>query len=83
MSALGRRVKRGSVIRLFWRRTNNLFGGAITVGMDKSLICTDDSSKKTDPYGELKVFGGSSSRGLAVAICERLKTELPGLHALL
>jgi ribose-phosphate pyrophosphokinase len=44
--------------------------------MDKSLICTDDSSKKTDPYGELKVFAGSSSKGLAAAICARLKTEL-------
>jgi ribose-phosphate pyrophosphokinase len=46
------------------------------VGMDKSLICTDDSSKKTDPYGELKVFAGSSSKGLARAICERLNVEL-------
>jgi ribose-phosphate pyrophosphokinase len=44
--------------------------------MDKSLICTDDSSKKTDPYGELKVFAGSSSKGLAREICSRLKTEL-------
>ena len=32
--------------------------------MDKSLICTDDSSKQTDPYGELKIFAGSSSRKL-------------------
>ena len=38
--------------------------GATDVSMDKSLICTDDSSKKTDPYGELKVFAGSSSRKL-------------------
>ena len=38
--------------------------GATDVSMDKSLICTDDSSKKTDPYGELKVFAGSSSREL-------------------
>ena len=37
-------------------------GGATTVSMDKSLICTDDSSKKTDPYGELKIFAGSSSQ---------------------
>jgi ribose-phosphate pyrophosphokinase len=44
--------------------------------MDKSLICTDDFSKKTDPYGELKVFAGSSSKSLAVAICQRLKTDL-------
>jgi ribose-phosphate pyrophosphokinase len=50
--------------------------GVTTVGMDKSLILTDDSSKRTDPYGELKVFAGSSSKGLALAICERLKTEL-------
>ena len=42
------------------------------MGMDKSLICYDDSSKKTDPYGELKVFAGSSSRKLGQAICDRL-----------
>src|SRR5271168_3815941 len=44
--------------------------------MDKSLICTDDSSKKTDPYGELKVFAGSSGKGLGRAICDRLEMEL-------
>ncbi len=44
--------------------------------MDKSLICVEDSSKKTDPYGELKVFAGSSSRSLAAAICQRLGTAL-------
>ena len=31
------------------------------MGMDKSLICCDDSSKQTDPYGELKIFAGSAS----------------------
>jgi ribose-phosphate pyrophosphokinase len=50
--------------------------GATDVSMDKSLICTDDSSKKTDPYGELKVFAGSSSRKLGQAICSRLGMEL-------
>jgi len=45
--------------------------------MDKSLICTDESSnKRTDPYGELKVFAGSSSRRLALAICDRLRLQL-------
>src|SRR5271167_1766422 len=44
--------------------------------MDKSLICCDEYSKRTDPYGELKVFAGSSSKGLARAICERLNVEL-------
>ncbi len=44
--------------------------------MDKSLICTDDPSKKSDPYGELKVFAGSSSRRLGKAICDRLGMEL-------
>ena len=44
--------------------------------MDKSLICTDESSKKTDPYGELKVFAGSSSRKLGQAICNRLGIEM-------
>ena len=46
------------------------------MGMDKSLICYDDSSKKTDPYGELKVFAGSSGKGLGRAICDRLGIEL-------
>ena len=46
------------------------------MSMDKSLICTDESSKKTDPYGELKVFAGSSSRKLGQAICNRLGMEL-------
>src|SRR6516165_1958595 len=46
------------------------------MGMDRSLICNDDSSKKTDPYGELKVFSGSSGKSLARAICERLDMEL-------
>ena len=32
------------------------------MSMDKSLICCDDSSKKTDPYGEMKIFAGSSGR---------------------
>jgi ribose-phosphate pyrophosphokinase len=44
--------------------------------MDKSLICYDDSSKKTDPYGELKVFAGSSGQALGRAICGRLGMEL-------
>lgn len=46
------------------------------MGMDKSLICNDDSSKKTDPYGELKVFAGSSGKSLANAICDHLDMEL-------
>src|ERR1700733_542553 len=50
--------------------------GATTVGMDKSLILYDDASKKTDPYGELKVFAGSSGKGLGRAICDRLEMEL-------
>jgi ribose-phosphate pyrophosphokinase len=46
------------------------------MGMDKSLICNDDSSKKTDPYGELKIFAGTSGKSLGNAICEML-----GMHA--
>ena len=46
------------------------------MGMDKSLICYDDSSKKTDPYGELKVFAGSSGQHLGRAILNRLGMEL-------
>ncbi len=44
--------------------------------MDKSLICNDDSSKKTDPYGELKVFAGSSGQQLGRAILNRLGMDL-------
>ena len=46
------------------------------MGMDKSLICFDDSSKKTDPYGELKIFAGSSGKQLGRAICARLGMDL-------
>ncbi|HKI17858.1 MAG TPA: ribose-phosphate pyrophosphokinase-like domain-containing protein, partial [Isosphaeraceae bacterium] len=46
------------------------------MGMDKSLICHDDSSKKTDPFGELKVFAGTSSMALGRAICDHLGMEL-------
>jgi ribose-phosphate pyrophosphokinase len=46
------------------------------MGKDKSLICFDDSAKKTDPFGELKVFAGTSSLALGRAICEQLGIEL-------
>ena len=36
--------------------------------MDKSLICCDDALQKTDPYGELKVFAGSSGKNLGQSI---------------
>ena len=49
------------------------------MGKDKSLICNDDSSKKTDPYGELKVFAGSSGQTLGEAICDHLRMELAQL----
>ncbi|HEX8201570.1 MAG TPA: ribose-phosphate diphosphokinase, partial [Isosphaeraceae bacterium] len=42
--------------------------------MDTSLVCT--SSKQTDPFGELKIFAGSASRGLGQAICKQLRTGL-------
>ena len=35
------------------------------MAMDKSLICYDDASKRTDPYGELKIFAGSAGRSWA------------------
>src|SRR5215471_16530975 len=41
--------------------------------MDKSLV---SCAKSTDPYGELKVFAGSASRGLAQSICTQLGIEL-------
>jgi ribose-phosphate pyrophosphokinase len=43
--------------------------------MDKSLICYDDASKRTDPYGELKIFAGSASSALGQAICNHLGVE--------
>jgi len=44
--------------------------------MDKSLICYDESSKRTDPYGELKIFAGSASSSLGQAICSHLGADL-------
>ncbi len=44
-----------------------------TRGMDNSLICT---SKQTDPYGELKIFAGSASKELTLAVCGQLGVEL-------
>src|SRR3954464_14254185 len=44
--------------------------------MDKSLICYDDASKRTDPYGELKVFAGSATSRLGQSICSHLGVEL-------
>jgi ribose-phosphate pyrophosphokinase len=41
--------------------------------MDRSLVCTP---KMTDPYGELKVFAGRASQGLARSICQHLGIEL-------
>jgi ribose-phosphate pyrophosphokinase len=49
---------------------------ATTVAMDKSLICYDDASKRTDPYGELKVFAGSASSSLGQAICSHLEVDI-------
>ncbi len=44
--------------------------------MDRSLVARNDSSKLTDPYGELKIFAGTASEGLARAICGKLGAEL-------
>src|SRR3954463_7009893 len=44
--------------------------------MDKSLVGTNSSSKLTDPFGELKVFAGQASKGLARSICPQLGIEL-------
>jgi ribose-phosphate pyrophosphokinase len=44
--------------------------------MDKTLVSCSVSSKLTDPFGELKVFSGSASRGLARSICLQLGIEL-------
>ncbi len=43
---------------------------------DKSLILNDDSSKKTDPYGELKVFCGTSGQTLGRTICDFLRMDV-------
>jgi ribose-phosphate pyrophosphokinase len=43
--------------------------------MDKSLVgCT--SAKQNDPFGELKIFAGRASQGLAKEICKKLGTDL-------
>src|SRR3954464_12093410 len=44
--------------------------------MDKSLICYDDASKRTDPYGELKVFAGSATSRLGQSICDFLRMDI-------
>src|ERR1700747_2382092 len=44
--------------------------------MDKTLVGCTSSSKLTDPFGELKVFSGSASKGLAQSICQHLGIEL-------
>src|SRR4051794_36717605 len=44
--------------------------------MDKSLVGTNSSAKLTDPFGELKVFAGQASKGLAQSICQQLGIEL-------
>jgi ribose-phosphate pyrophosphokinase len=44
--------------------------------MDKTLVGCNASSKLTDPFGELKVFSGSASKGLARSICHQLGIEL-------
>jgi ribose-phosphate pyrophosphokinase len=46
------------------------------VSKDKSLILNDDSSKKTDPYGELKVFCGTSGQTLGRTICDFLRMDV-------
>ena len=44
--------------------------------MDKSLVGCNSSSKLTDPFGELKVFAGQASQGLALSICQQLGIEV-------
>jgi ribose-phosphate pyrophosphokinase len=44
--------------------------------MDKTLVGCNSSSKMTDPFGELKVFGGKASKGLTQSICQHLGIEL-------
>jgi ribose-phosphate pyrophosphokinase len=44
--------------------------------MDKTLVGCNSSSKMTDPFGELKVFSGSASKGLSQSICQQLGIEL-------
>ncbi|WP_406695331.1 ribose-phosphate pyrophosphokinase [Singulisphaera sp. Ch08] len=43
--------------------------------MDKSLVC-NASSKDNDPFGELKIFSGKASKGLASEIGAKLGIEL-------
>jgi ribose-phosphate pyrophosphokinase len=50
--------------------------------MDKTLVSCNLSAKQTDPFGELKVFGGRASQGLSRAICDQLGIELARSEAL-
>jgi ribose-phosphate pyrophosphokinase len=47
-----------------------------TLGMDKTLVGCNASSKQTDPFGELKIFAGRASQSLGKAICLQLGTSL-------
>ncbi|MHC5537811.1 ribose-phosphate diphosphokinase [Singulisphaera rosea] len=44
--------------------------------MDKSLIGCNNSSKQTDPFGELKIFAGNASGDLGKNICSQLGIDL-------
>jgi len=44
--------------------------------MDKTLVSCNASSKLADPFGELKIFAGTASGGLGLAICDQLGTQL-------
>jgi ribose-phosphate pyrophosphokinase len=50
--------------------------------MDKTLVSCNLSAKQTDPFGELKVFGGRASQGLSRAISDQLGIELARSEAL-
>ena len=44
--------------------------------MDMTLVGCNDSSKKTDPFGELKIFAGSAGQALGRSICSHLGMDL-------
>src|SRR4051812_28297234 len=67
----GRGYGRGATIRFGFGSRSRGRGSR----MDKTLVVCN-SSKLTDPFGELKVFAGKASQGLARSICQQLGIEL-------
>jgi len=51
--------------------------------MDRTLVGFNAPSHQADPFGELKIFAGRASMGLAKQVCEQLGTSLARSETLL